>query len=740
MWIGLLMICCADILLFRYCHQNIAVERGKVWRKSRDLVLIFLIAIFTIGFPKRFLHSLSDVTERYTVRYLLLYGLVVAVFLFIKPFCSLILRYKSFFIELSKILFIAGGYFFVIRKYFSGLEEAEKSNTRILWYFILLAILLLFSSYISKWLEKKEKYEYHTVLAALTPLWCFYVMEKVYNDGLDGMTWKVSIGNILCLAAIFFVCYMLIPKKKAAVGIFWTVFFAFGCVNYYVTRFRGSPIMPSDLFSAQTALQVAGNYEFEIPYAILVGTLHYFTVIVLLCLFPVQDIKGKWRYLVLKLGIGGLILYSVWNLKVEEIYQFRLVDQQWTIGNLYKTEGSFLSFLTLLQNFRIKKPENYKTQDAERILRKSEKYESDRKPTIIVIMDESFSDLQVLSDFYTSDESMRLWYERGDYLYRGNLYVSVFGGSTANSEFEFLTGNSLGNLPAGVVAYQLYDLKNVGNLAATLKEYGYRTTAIHPEYRGNWNRMRVYDNFGFETFLGIEDFEEPERLRYYVSDRASFEKVIEVFEEGDYPQFIFNVTMQNHGAYFIESLGDRDVIKLEERWQCYTDVETYLTIIRESDLAIDFLLEYFRTVDEPVVVCVFGDHQPAVNGMWIEDVMGKMTSELSLEEMQRKYMVPYMIWANYDTQKEQRNMDTSANYLGAILLDAVGIAPTGYGEFLLQMYEQIPAVNAFGYMTRDGGWHSFEEETEVSEWIRNYQMIQYDAMFDSKRNMEYYKP
>ena len=36
------------------------------------------------------------------------------------------------------------------------------------------------------------------------------------------------------------------------------------------------------------------------------------------------------------------------------------------------------------------------------------------------------------------------------------MNVSVLGGNTANTEFEFLTGSTIGFLPQGSVAYQQY--------------------------------------------------------------------------------------------------------------------------------------------------------------------------------------------------------------------------------------------------------------------------------------------
>ena len=43
------------------------------------------------------------------------------------------------------------------------------------------------------------------------------------------------------------------------------------------------------------------------------------------------------------------------------------------------------------------------------------------------------------------------------------------------------------------------------------------------------------------------------------------------------------------------------------------------------------------------------------------------------------------------------------NYLQARILEAAGMPLTGYQKFLLELKEDIPVINAFGYYGRDGG-------------------------------------
>jgi phosphoglycerol transferase MdoB-like AlkP superfamily enzyme len=87
---------------------------------------------------------------------------------------------------------------------------------------------------------------------------------------------------------------------------------------------------------------------------------------------------------------------------------------------------------------------------------------SDKKeelPNIIVVMNESFSDLKVLGDFTTNEDYMPYLHSLlngAENTVTGYLNVSVCGGNTANTEFEFLTGNSMAFLPQGSIPYQQY--------------------------------------------------------------------------------------------------------------------------------------------------------------------------------------------------------------------------------------------------------------------------------------------
>ena len=108
---------------------------------------------------------------------------------------------------------------------------------------------------------------------------------------------------------------------------------------------------------------------------------------------------------------------------------------------------------------------------------------------------------------------------------------------------------------------------------------------------------------------------------------------------------------------------------------------------------------------------------------------------MDLTELEQLYTVPFFIWTNYDTPEE--NVDISSlNYLSTLMLQRAGITLPAYNRFLTEMMEEIPAMNARGYYsTEDGCYKYFEDASGTeAEWLENYEILQYNAMFD-KRGM-----
>jgi hypothetical protein len=221
-------------------------------------------------------------------------------------------------------------------------------------------------------------------------------------------------------------------------------------------------------------------------------------------------------------------------------------------------------------------------------------------------------------------------------------------------------------------------------------------------------------------------------VRNYISDESDFKQIIADYEaskqQSDAPFYLFNVTMQNHGGYDGKrGYVDTD-ITIEDGELAYAEAEQYINLAKKSDEAFEMLVEYFEQVDEPTMIVMFGDHQPPITNSFYTAQFGKNVNNLSVEKQSVWYSTPYVIWANYDI--EEQEVDMSANYLSSYVMNLAGLKLTGYNKYLLDLQKTLPVISAVCYMDADGNLYENGEKSDYSKLIEEYQMIQYNNLFD----------
>ena len=122
---------------------------------------------------------------------------------------------------------------------------------------------------------------------------------------------------------------------------------------------------------------------------------------------------------------------------------------------------------------------------------------------------------------------------------------------------------------------------------------------------------------------------------------------------------------------------------------------------------------------------------------WRADNRGLLTED----ELENLYTVPFFIWTNYETETEEVPI-TSLNYLSTMALERAGIALPSYNQFLADMQQTIPAINSRGYYSVSSGCFKHLEEAtgKEAEWINKYQILQYNNMFDKKKQSKVFFP
>ena len=585
------------------------------------------------------------------------------------------------------------------------------------------------------------------IVSILMPFGAFTALEN-YTHVLTDLDIPIIILNLLFFYFLYGAAIFLSGSVKMGLTLGTLVPMIFGLANYYVVSFRSSPIVPWDFLSIGTAMSVADNYSFTLTWKAAFVVMSFLWMILIASKSSVRIKRKKIRIPAAFLCVLMLCMYISGIQKASVQSFFGMDTTLFTLNVLYRNNGIAAAFLGNLRFLNIEEPSGYSSAKVEEIQKKYESLpestgqadgpevkDESEYPNVVVIMDEAFSDLSVWGDFETSEEVMPFFKSLQEEAVGGEVYVSVKGGNTANSEFEFLTGDTMGFLPTGSVPYQQYIHDETPSLVSYLKSLGYNTTAIHPYNASGWDRDEVYEYFGFDEFLSLRSFDDPEKMRGYVSDNAAFDKIMEQFEnkaDGE-KNFIFEVTMQNHGGYSKASPDFYSYIKLEGVGSKTTSVlatEKYLTLMNETDKALERLISYFEELDEPVVVLMFGDHQPSdyiTNA--IQRICG-VNSDETLDYEQQGYRVPFMIWSNYGLEHQYYD-GISVNYLGGILLEHSGIPLTGYQSFLKDLMETLPVVNGNVYRDSEGTFYTYSSD-KYSELLNEYKILQYNHLVDKK--------
>lgn len=575
------------------------------------------------------------------------------------------------------------------------------------------------------------------LFALVIPVGCFYTFETLTHQ-MSTMIELAKRLNIAFYYWLFLFVFFIAGRTSISMAICVSAIAAIGVGNYFVVMFRSNPIVPWDIYSFETAMSVADNYVFSVDWAL---AEHIAMFILMLIVGVRTNIRLSKKILRPILTVAMCIpayfyISYLWQDNLER--NTGLNDTLFNAKYMHSKDGFFVSFILDIHFLQIEEQKNYSDEYALSLLNEQEveKVEAPEElPDIIAIMDETFSDPAVLGEFETNKDYMPFVHSilRGEVAntISGYTDVSVLGGNTANSEFEFLTGNSMAFFPNGSVPYLQYIRDGISTIVPQLEEYGYTTYGTHPYRAKGWNREFIYDLMGFDYryFQGSFPFED--KLRNYVSDEADFKSILEWRNNTEGPFFMFNVTMQNHSNYG----GDFDnfdpqIVAKFKNTSSNKYLNKYLSLMYETDQDVASLLSELSQSDRKTIVVFWGDHQPndyVVRPIYKE--YGLDFDNQTYEQQQQRQKTPFFIWANYDIQ-EQTNVEISLNYLNILLFETAGLQLDEYQTFRKNLWQgQIPMMNAVGYRNDNGDLVEYDDAPEeIQNLLNEYQNIQYYRM------------
>ena len=518
-----------------------------------------------------------------------------------------------------------------------------------------------------------------------------------------------------------------------------------GIVSNMKLDARGVPLLPWDFKVLNTALTVAGGYKSSInAMSIFVIVC---SIIVTLALFANREKKENkisWKFTlpaaagllaVLFLFVSSTILSGIWSTKLNRVYQ---------VDEYYNRKGFLVAFTEYITYMLPQEaPEGYDkasmTDIAESVISSVEEdNNNDNTPNIIVIMSESFWDINRLENVEFAEDPLPVFNALKNESLHGNILSHIYGGNTVVSEFECLTGYDGSFFPQDYMVYGGYMKDNFNSVVAFLEEKDYYTVAMHPFIDTNYNRNVAYEKFGFDEMIFEDDFEkDTERIREYISDQAMYEKIFEMYEEhdksSDSPFFTFAITMQNHGAYTDYLLNEETEVEFTAEGYNSTTIgcmKDYFAGLRASDEALGNLIEYFRNVDEETIIIYFGDHMTDT-GNDPEKMLSKESwykKETVNYEVQ-SHLAPFIIWNNKSSESKDLGLMNISQLLPTAF-ETNDISMPYFWEYLLDLKEAYLATNKVIFVDSDNSVKKLDEMNETQkEAYKAYEFLQYDYIW-----------
>ena len=616
------------------------------------------------------------------------------------------------------------------------------------------------------------------------------------SEGVTGNLLRLFAPGVVLGTAVYYILYLGVFFFAGTTKVSWLLLnlavYGLAAGEYFVISFRERPAMIWDVLALRTAMTVSANYRFTVTPRLV------FTFLGTLLLgigswkvpLRLENRKIRWKARGAWAGVTAAFSVLLYGVLTPAL---KLSVPMWDPIISFERQGFLLSTVLSLETLVPQKPAGYETETARQLLERLEEEaaagadtgtaadigtaaeaKAGEKPgneaeilgrnetvvpeNVICIMNESFADLRIFNglvsgnSFETDGPFLSYYDSLSENAQKGWLYVPVFGAMTANSEYEFLTGNSCAFVPQGSIPYQFYTKPGDGSLARVFGEAGYRTVAMHPYPGYNWNRTEAYENLGFDEFLdqdyyeasGFLDEEEAggsadSRMpRGYLSDAADYEALIRQVEEKEPGEklFLFNVTMQNHGGYEVADFPADVHVTAVNGEDClgeYPKADQYLTLMKRSDEALKMLLDYFSACSQPTLIVLFGDHEPSVETSFYEALYGTRWSQVPGEQKRYSFVTPYLIWSNYERDAGDLG-DMSAFMLGGQVLRAAGMEAGGFGYAVERLRGEYPMVHSMGLLTRDGQFLDVLETgtLDLSQTVKEYHTLQYYRMFEEK--------
>ena len=555
----------------------------------------------------------------------------------------------------------------------------------------------------------------------------------------EGVVYRIL--SVAVLTAVFGMIYGLSGKFNTSLFVFVSSFMIISFLNLLKILYRQEPILPSDLQFLVSPLSFLTmvNFIYIVIFIALVIVLFY----VLNYLKKHYEAKTQAekslafhkRLIVVLTSIAVLFTYFTFNYRQSPKILAKEDSYNWDQLQIYDDNTFVMGFAQNLPGPKMKEPEGYNKASVEQVMNQyqtiADKVNQNRQRdhfediSVVFILSESLSDPGRVHGVNLNKSPIPYIQNTDDKLRTGQMLAPVYGGGTANTEFEVLTGMSIQNLLPNMSTPYLNFLSDFEAFPSFVDFYkqadNHKAVAMHAYHSNMFKRKAVFHTLGFDEQYYKNSFKHQDKLGSsdYVSDESAYQEVLSLLKENrNHDYFIHLITMQNHSKY-TDKYDEHDFKssgKLSKSAQ--ESVSYYAQGIHYTDQATEAFVKELRSLDRKVMVVLYGDHLPAL-----------YYEVKEYNDLYTLSMTDYFILSNFELDKShQEKMISPTNIMNEVTRLA-DVKISAYQALLETYRNEVPYSKWDLYYDQKGRSHQYKDlDNSKQALIDDFYLIQYDML------------
>lgn len=571
----------------------------------------------------------------------------------------------------------------------------------------------------------------------------------------------LMIFSIFVIFLIELLLLTIFNELKMTLSFSFLITILISVINYLKIQFRAEPLIPTDLgfiFDLNSIIRLITPTQIIMISIMVIAMLGIIAYLVYrevrhqtgIKIFDHNRQSTYRRGFILLLSV--VMLMSMRSYQVEgsllkkTLTSFGFKEYEFDILKSYRENGFINGYISNISDEVMLQPEGYSQSAVEAIMKKYQdradvfnmqaKYDSFEDISVVYILSESTSNPDRVKGVNIDSNPLEFITDPVNKSLKGLMVSPVYGGSTANTEFEILTGLSMQYLSSNsIIPFKglIPEFDSFPSMVQDFKKNNESAKAysLHSYNNKLFKRPEVYETFGFDESLFDEDMRYQDTIddSTYISDESTYKEALDLLkQEGN--QFINVVTMQNHSPFTDKYDTQYPGITLdEEDEELQNTLASYTQGIKYSDDAMKEFMDEIMNLDKKVVVVYYGDHLPGLYNSLLEQN----------DDPFDLYQTEYFITKNFDQDVTglAQEMSASANSMSALTHAVAGVKVNPLHMLNLSLTQKAIGGNAQFYKTNQGTTAYADLDDETKTMIEEFKMIQYDLLVGEFYAKEY---